>query len=44
MRKDLAICLDEARRNGAQLPVAALVDQFYGEVEKIGGNVGILPA
>ncbi|MFY9626531.1 MAG: NAD(P)-dependent oxidoreductase [Methylocystis sp.] len=38
MRKDLAICLDEARRNGAQLPVAALVDQFYGEVEKIGGK------
>jgi 3-hydroxyisobutyrate dehydrogenase len=38
MRKDLAICLDEARRNGAQLPVAALVDQFYAEVEKIGGR------
>ena len=38
MRKDLAICLDEARRNGARLPVAALVDQFYAEVEKIGGR------
>jgi len=38
MRKDLAICLDEARRNGAQLPVAALVDQFYAEVEKLGGR------
>ncbi len=38
MRKDLAICLDEARRNGAQLPVAALVDQFYAEVEKLGGG------
>jgi 3-hydroxyisobutyrate dehydrogenase len=38
MRKDLAICLDEARRNGASLPVAALVDQFYGDVENIGGK------
>jgi 3-hydroxyisobutyrate dehydrogenase len=38
MRKDLSICLDEARRNGAQLPVAALVDQFYAEVQKMGGR------
>lgn len=38
MRKDLSICLAEARRNGAQLPVAALVDQFYAEVEKMGGK------
>jgi len=38
MRKDLAICLDEARRNGAQLPVAALVDQFYADVQRMGGN------
>jgi 3-hydroxyisobutyrate dehydrogenase-like beta-hydroxyacid dehydrogenase len=38
MRKDLAICLDEARRNGAALPVAALVDQFYNEVQRIGGK------
>lgn len=37
MRKDLAICLDEARRNGANLPVTALVDQFYSEVQKMGG-------
>jgi 3-hydroxyisobutyrate dehydrogenase len=38
MRKDLAICLDEARRNGASLPVTALVDQFYGEVQTKGGG------
>ncbi len=38
MRKDLAICLAEARRNGAHLPVAALIDQFYSEVEKMGGK------
>ncbi|MGA8170260.1 MAG: NAD(P)-dependent oxidoreductase [Methylocystis sp.] len=38
MRKDLAICLEEARRNGARLPVAALVDQFYASVEKLGGK------
>jgi len=38
MRKDLAICFGEARRNGARLPVAALVDQFYAEVEKMGGR------
>jgi len=38
MRKDLAICLAEARRNGAQLPVTALVDQFYSEVQKMGGR------
>jgi 3-hydroxyisobutyrate dehydrogenase len=38
MRKDLAICLGEARRNGASLPVAALVDQFYAEVQKMGGR------
>jgi 3-hydroxyisobutyrate dehydrogenase len=37
MRKDLALCLDEARRNGATLPVAALVDQFYAEIQKMGG-------
>ena len=37
MRKDLAICLDEARRNGASLPVTALVDQFYAEVQAMGG-------
>ena len=38
MRKDLGICLDEARRNGAKLPVTALVDQFYGDVQAMGGN------
>jgi 3-hydroxyisobutyrate dehydrogenase len=38
MRKDLAICLDEARRNGAHLPAAALVDQFYSDVQEMGGK------
>ena len=38
MRKDLRICLQEARRNGAELPVAALVDQFYADVEGMGGG------
>ncbi len=38
MRKDLRICLDEARRNGAELPIAALVDQFYADVEGMGGK------
>ncbi len=38
MRKDLAICLEEARRNGAELPVAALVDQFYARIEQMGGG------
>jgi len=38
MRKDLGICLNEARRNGAHLPVTALVDQFYSEVQAMGGK------
>lgn len=38
MRKDLGITLDEARRNQAKLPVTALVDQFYGDVQDMGGN------
>jgi len=38
MRKDLAITLQEARKNGAKLPVAALVDQFYSEVQAMGGR------
>jgi len=38
MRKDFAICLDEARRNGARLPVTALVDQFYAGVQAMGGK------
>ena len=37
MRKDLGICLDEATRNGARLPVTALVDQFYADVQQMGG-------
>ncbi len=38
MRKDLAICLNEARSNGAHLPLTALVDQFDSEVQKMGGR------
>ena len=38
MRKDLALALAEARRNGAPLPVTALVDQLYAEVEALGGR------
>jgi 3-hydroxyisobutyrate dehydrogenase len=38
MRKDLGICLAEARRNGAKLPVTALVDQFYADVQAMGGK------
>ncbi len=38
MRKDLAIVLDEARRNGAHLPLGALVDQFYSDVQAMGGK------
>lgn len=38
MRKDLSICLEESRTNGARLPVAALVDQFYAEVQAQGGG------
>jgi 3-hydroxyisobutyrate dehydrogenase-like beta-hydroxyacid dehydrogenase len=38
MRKDLGLCLDEAKRNGARLPVTALVDQFYADVQTLGGN------
>ncbi len=38
MRKDLSICLAEARRTGANLPVTALIDQFYSEVQNMGGN------
>ena len=37
MRKDLGICLAEANRNGARLPVTALVDQFYADVQQMGG-------
>ena len=38
MRKDLGLCLAEANRNGALLPVSALVDQFYSEVQSMGGG------
>jgi 3-hydroxyisobutyrate dehydrogenase/2-hydroxy-3-oxopropionate reductase len=38
MRKDLGIVLNEARNNGARLPVTAIVDQFYSEVQALGGN------
>jgi 3-hydroxyisobutyrate dehydrogenase len=38
MRKDLAICLAEARRSGASLPLTGLVDQFYAQVQKMGGR------
>jgi 3-hydroxyisobutyrate dehydrogenase len=38
MRKDLGICLEEARRNGSRLPITALIDQFYGTVQARGGG------
>jgi len=38
MRKDLGICLAEANHNGAALPVTALIDQFYADVQKMGGR------
>jgi len=38
MRKDLGICFDEAKRNGAKLPVTELVDKYYAEVEAMGGK------
>jgi 3-hydroxyisobutyrate dehydrogenase len=38
MRKDLGICLDEARHNGASLPATSLIDQFYADVENLGGK------
>ena len=38
MRKDLGLVLDEAKRNGSRLPMTALVDQFYADVQALGGN------
>jgi 3-hydroxyisobutyrate dehydrogenase len=38
VRKDFAILFEEARRNGASLPVTALVDQFYAEIQEMGGG------
>jgi 3-hydroxyisobutyrate dehydrogenase len=37
MRKDLGFCLAEGRRNGSRLPVTAVVDQFYADVQAMGG-------
>jgi 3-hydroxyisobutyrate dehydrogenase len=38
MRKDLSIVLDEGRKNGSKLPLTALVDQFYADVQDMGGK------
>jgi 3-hydroxyisobutyrate dehydrogenase len=38
MRKDLAICIAEARRNGSQLPVTTIVDEYYADIQKMGGS------
>jgi 3-hydroxyisobutyrate dehydrogenase len=38
MRKDLKIAMDEAKDNGSLLPITELVDQYYGEIQKLGGN------
>ena len=38
MRKDLGMCIEEARKNGAQLPLSALVHQFYARIQRRGGN------
>jgi len=38
MRKDLGFCLDEAKRNGASLPITALVDEFCAAIQKKGGG------
>jgi len=38
MRKDLAICLEEAQKNGARLPNTALIDQYYAQVQARGGQ------
>ena len=38
MRKDLGLVIDEAKRNGARVPVTALVDQFYADVQAMGGQ------
>ncbi len=38
MRKDLGICMEEAKRNGANLPLTTIIDQFYGEVQAAGGK------
>ena len=38
MRKDLAICLEEAKKNGAELPITTIVNDYYGEVQAMGGG------
>jgi 3-hydroxyisobutyrate dehydrogenase-like beta-hydroxyacid dehydrogenase len=38
MRKDLGLCLEESKRNGAALPVTALIDQFYSDIQRAGGQ------
>jgi len=38
MRKDLAICLEEAKRNGAELPITGIVNDYYGEIQEMGGG------
>ncbi len=38
MRKDLGLCIEESKRNGAPLPVTALIDQFYGDIQRAGGH------
>ena len=38
MRKDLGICLEEAERNGAELPITRIVNDYYGEVQQMGGG------
>jgi 3-hydroxyisobutyrate dehydrogenase-like beta-hydroxyacid dehydrogenase len=38
MRKDLGLVLEEAKRNGSRLPITALVDQFYADVQRMGGG------
>ena len=38
MRKDLAICMDEAERNGSDLTITKIVDSYYAEVQAMGGN------
>ena len=38
MRKDLKIALDEAKKNNSLLPITKIVDQYYGDVQKLGGN------
>ena len=38
MRKDLSICFDEAKKNGSNLPITKIIDEFYGEVQNMGGK------